>query len=82
MSSEDAKKFLENWIAKNVHALAPPENNMQARQLVKRCIAAAAEQGISRSELEGACGQTLLSCMCDAQAAAAEARPSELMGDS
>ncbi|HEY7766118.1 MAG TPA: hypothetical protein VIB38_14100 [Aestuariivirgaceae bacterium] len=82
MSSEHAKRFLESWITQNVHGLVPPENNMETRQLVKQCIAAAAEQGISRSELEGACGQTLLSCMRDAQAAVAEVRPSELMDDS
>jgi hypothetical protein len=82
MSSEHVKRFLEDWIAGHVHALDPPENIMHAKQLVKQCIEAAAEEGISRSELESACEQSLLACMCDAQAAVAEARPGELMDDS
>jgi hypothetical protein len=81
MISEQAKSFLENWICKNVHGIDPPQNDLKAKRLVKQCIEDAAEQGISESELETACGQNLLACMCDAQAAVAEVRPSELMDD-
>jgi DNA-binding transcriptional regulator YhcF (GntR family) len=73
MSIEQAKAFLNQWVAENVHAIAHPQDNTEANRLVKRCVEAAVEQGITKAELEQACGQDLVKCMCDAQVAVTDA---------
>jgi hypothetical protein len=72
MSIEQVNAFLNEWVAKNVQA-ALPQDNTEAKRLVKRCVEAAAEQGITKAELEQACGQDLVKCMCDAQVAVTDA---------
>ena len=81
MSIEQAVAFLETWIAENVRSLAHPQNDAAAKQLASRCVIAAEQQGISKADLEKACGQGLVTCMCDAQAAVADARISKLMDE-
>jgi hypothetical protein len=81
MSLEQASNFLDEWIHSNVHSVAHPESNMEATRLAMRCLEAAKEQGITASELEQACGQDLVKCMCDAQVAVADAAIGKLMDD-
>jgi hypothetical protein len=73
MSIEQASAFLNEWVTVNVHAVAHPQDDTEAKRLVKRCLEAAAEQGITKAELEQACGQDLVKCMCDAQVAVTDA---------
>jgi hypothetical protein len=56
-----------------VHAVAHPKDNTEAMRLAMRCLKDAEKHGISKSELEVACGQDLVKCMCDAQVAVADA---------
>jgi hypothetical protein len=79
MSIEQASAFLNDWVAEHVHAVAHPQDNTEAKRLVKRCLEAAAEQGITKAELKQACGQDLVKCMCDAQVAVTDAEIGELM---
>jgi hypothetical protein len=73
MSIEQASAFLNDWVIKNVHSVAHPKNTIEAKLLAKRCVEAAEKQGISKAELEQACNQDLVKCMCDAQIAVADA---------
>jgi hypothetical protein len=73
MSIDQANAFLNEWVAENVHAVTHPQDDTEAKRLVKRCVEAAAEQGITKAELEQACGQELVKCMCDAQVAVTDA---------
>ena len=73
MSLEQASAFLNNWVDRNVHAVAHPTDNTEAMRLALRCVQAAEEHGITKSELEEAAGEDLVKCMCDAQVAVADA---------
>ena len=73
--------FLESWISENVRSMAHPQSDAAAKQLARRCVIAAEQQGISKADLEKACGQGLIACMCDAQAAVADASISKLMDE-
>jgi hypothetical protein len=44
--------FLENWIAKNVTAGAPPDDPLSASVLAMRCIAEAAAEGLTLEEIK------------------------------
>ncbi len=81
MSMEPARAFLDNWINENLHSLADRQNISEAKKLAKRCLHAAKVHGISKADLECACGQGLIICMCDAQSAVADASVSKLMED-
>jgi hypothetical protein len=73
MGLEKASTFLNEWVDKNVHAVAHPTDNTEAMRLALRCVEAAEEHGITKSELEEAAGEDLVKCMCDAQVAVADA---------
>jgi hypothetical protein len=73
MSLDRAKAFLETWLRENVHDAVRPESNMEARHLARLCLKAAADQGITKAELEEVAGEDLVSCMMDAQVATADA---------
>jgi hypothetical protein len=81
MTLERASAFLDDWIHNNVHSVAHPEDDTEATRLATRCLEAAQEHGITASELEQACGQDLVKCMCDAQVAVADAAIGKLMDD-
>ncbi|HEX7109558.1 MAG TPA: hypothetical protein VF224_10000 [Aestuariivirga sp.] len=44
--------FLQNWIAKNVTAGAPPDDPLSASVLAMRCIAEAAAEGLTLEEIK------------------------------
>jgi hypothetical protein len=81
MNIERARAFLDSWITENVRSSSRPYNDLAAKHLVARCVEAAEQQGISRAELESACQQGLVACMCDAQVAAADANIGDLMDE-
>lgn len=82
MNLERASAFLDDWIHTNVHSVAHPESDAEATRLAMRCLQAAEACGITAIELEQACGQGLVKCMCDAQVAVADAAIGKLMDDS
>lgn len=81
MSMEQARAFLDDWIYENLQSIADPQNISEAKKLAKRCLDAAKVHGISKADLEYACGQGLITCMCDAQSAVADASVTKLMED-
>ena len=81
MSTERAMAFLESWISENARSMAHPQSDAAAKQLARRCVIAAEQEGISKADLEKACGQGLVTCMCDAQTAVADASLSKLMDE-
>ena len=81
MSIEQASTFLNDWVDKNVHAVAHPKDNTEAMRLASRCLEAAEAHGITKSELEEAAGEDLVKCMCDAQVAVADAYTGGLVED-
>lgn len=81
MSIEQASAFLNDWVDKNVHAVAHPKDNTEAMRLALHCLEAAEEHGISKSELEEAAGEDLVKCMCDAQVAVADADTDRFVKD-
>ena len=54
-----ARKFLLNWVSKNVPADAFQKGRMEARRLADQLVAAAAERGFSRKRLEVVAGERL-----------------------
>ena len=44
--------FLENWIQKNVTALVPSDDPLQASEMARRCILEAADQGLTLEEIK------------------------------
>jgi hypothetical protein len=72
MSVEEAAVFLNDWVARNVHSVAPPRNDIEAKRLARLCVEDAEKRGITRTELEQSCGQDLVKCMRDAQVAVAD----------
>jgi hypothetical protein len=79
MSIEQANEFLDSWLQENVRAVVHPSDNTEAARLATRCLEAAEKLGITKAELEEACGQDLVTCMCDAQVAVADAHIGKLM---
>jgi hypothetical protein len=61
------------WLIENVHSTAAVEDLWEAKQLALRCMEAAENEGITRSDLEKAAGEDLVKCMLDAQVAIADA---------
>ena len=44
--------FLEVWIAKNVTALVPSDDPLQASEMARRCILEAAAEGLTLEEIK------------------------------
>jgi hypothetical protein len=79
MSVERAKSFLDKWVTDHVHDAICPEDNTDALHLARCCLEAAKCQGLTKADLEAACGEDLVTCMLDAQVAAADAKMSDLI---
>jgi hypothetical protein len=79
MSVEKAKSFLDEWVADNVHNAVSPQGQVDAMHLAKRCLKSAKDQGLNQADLEAAAGEDLVSCIKDAQVAAADAKMSDLL---
>ena len=56
--SERASRFVREWISAHVHsnALIDPKEDPRREDYVAECLAAAQYEGITREEIEEACG--------------------------
>jgi hypothetical protein len=51
-----AAEFLHVWVSENMTPFSDDEDNPEAKELARKCLAEAEEQGISYSELKEAAG--------------------------
>ena len=76
-SVENAKTFLDRWVAQNVPDNAAPDKKISVK-LALRCIEDANKRGITKDELERAAGEEMADCMIDAQLDGAETKVGDL----
>ena len=64
--STRAVEFLHVWVSENMTPFSHHEDNPGAKELARKCLAEAEEQGISYTELQQAAGGDLVAFIAGA----------------